>query len=259
MIQAVLVVMTKAHPGREADMDDWYTNIHVRDALRFRGSIAAERFALSTSQPTALPDGFDWQCLALYDVFDAERFSREHWDNALTSRMMVSDSIDDSMLEDYHYYPLAFRNPDPETPHGGGIVLEQFNAAPGADASLRAWYADHYLPQAVRRTGVHSAALLVFRSYGQMIPTSPAYRYVGIYRVNDAAAWRGWQDAPMLAQSPEIDPATLRITHWDRLTARLTKDDVAHPTSQALAAEERARIHMGDRVLTGGTEKLGAA
>ncbi|WP_066043648.1 MULTISPECIES: hypothetical protein [Sphingomonadales] len=259
MIEAVLVVMTKAHPGREADMDDWYTNIHVRDALRFRGSIAAERFALSPAQPIALPDRFDWQCLALYDVFDAERFSREHWENALTSRMMVSDAIDDSVLEDYHYYPLAFRNNDPETPHGGGIVLEQFNAASGADASLREWYADHYLPTAARRPGVHSAALLMFRSHGQMIPTSPAYRYVGIYRVNDAAAWQGWQDAPMLAQSPDIDPATLRITYWERLTARLTKDDVTHPTSQALAAEERARIRMGDRVLTGGAEKLGAA
>ena len=95
MIEAILVVMTKAHPGREADMDDWYTNIHVRDALRFRGSISAQRFIRSADQPMDLPDSFDWQCLALYDVFDAERFSREHWDNALTSRMMVTTAIDD--------------------------------------------------------------------------------------------------------------------------------------------------------------------
>ena len=30
MIEAVLVVLTKAHPGREADLDDWNTNIHIR-------------------------------------------------------------------------------------------------------------------------------------------------------------------------------------------------------------------------------------
>ncbi len=26
MIEAVLVVLTKAQPGRDADLDDWYTN-----------------------------------------------------------------------------------------------------------------------------------------------------------------------------------------------------------------------------------------
>ena len=54
MIEAILVVMTKAHPGREADLDDWYTNIHVRDALRFRGSISAQRFIRSADQPMDL-------------------------------------------------------------------------------------------------------------------------------------------------------------------------------------------------------------
>jgi hypothetical protein len=53
--------------------------------LRFRGSIAAQRFSRSAQQPINLPASFDWQCLALYDVFDAERFSREHWDNAITT------------------------------------------------------------------------------------------------------------------------------------------------------------------------------
>ena len=199
MIEAILVVLTKALAGREADLDDWYTNIHIRDALRFRGSIAAQRFSRSAYQPMDLPGSFDWQYLALYDVFDAERFSREHWENALTSRMMVTNAIDDSVLEDYHYYPLAFRDNDPDTPHQGGVVLEQLNA------------------------------------------------------------WQGWQGADALAQAPCVDQSSLRITHWDRLTERLTRDDVQNPTSAGLAAEEQARARMGDRVLTGGVEKLGSA
>lgn len=92
MIDAVLVVLTKAVAGREADMEDWYTNIHIRDALRFRGSVTAQRFRLAADQPCP-PKGFDWQYLAFYDVFDPARFSREHLDNALTSRMQVSDAI----------------------------------------------------------------------------------------------------------------------------------------------------------------------
>jgi hypothetical protein len=259
MIEAVLVVLTKAVPGREADLDDWYTNIHIRDALRFRGSITAQRFSRSAVQPIDLPASFDWQCLALYDVFDAERFSREHWENALTSRMMVTNAIDDSVLEDYHYYPLAFRDNDPATPHSGGVILEQLNAAPGQDAAFREWYADTYLPAAARRAGVKSASLGVFRSYGQMIPTTPGHNYVGIYKVNDPAAWTAWKDSSLLADAPCLDRASLRVTHWDWLTGMLTKDAVQNPTSEGLAAEEQARVRMGDKVLTAGAEKLGAA
>ncbi len=259
MIEAILVVMTKAHPGREDDLDDWYTNIHIRDALRFRGSITAQRFIRSADQPMALPDSFDWQCLALYDVFDAERFSREHWENALTSRMMITTAIDDSVLEDYHYYPLAFRDNDPQTPHSGGVVLEQVNAAPGQDQAFRDWYVDTYLPQAAKRPGVQSAGFLMYRTYGQMIPTTPAYGYVGIYKVNDALAWKTWQGDSLLAETPSVDHGSIRVTHWDRLTDKLTKDAVQNPTAAGLAAEETARARMGDNVMTGGTEKLGAA
>ncbi|WP_239806407.1 hypothetical protein [Croceicoccus hydrothermalis] len=259
MIEAVLVVLTKARPGREADLDDWYTNIHIRDALRFRGSVTAQRFSRSPHQPMDIPPEYDWQYFALYDVFDPERFSREHWENALTSRMMVTTAIDDSVLEDYHYYPLAFRNNDPEIEHSGGVVFEQFNAAPGKDAELREWYADSYMPAAVRRPGVHSAALLAFRSHGQMIPTTPRYSYVGIYKVNSSDSWQGWKDAPELALSDLVERDDLLVTHWDRLTGRLTKDDVQHPTAQGLADEEQARARMGDDVLTGGAEKLGSA
>ena len=259
MIEAVLVVLTKAHSGREDDLNDWYSNIHIRDALRFRGSVTAQRFSRSADQPMAVPEQYDWQYLAFYDVFDPERFSREHWENALTSRMMVTTAIDDSVLEDYHYYPLAFRNNDPDAAHSGGVVFEQFNAAAGKDADLRRWYANEYLPAAAARAGVLSAGFLVFRTFGQMIPTVPQYNYVGIYKVNSADAWEAWKDAPELTTSPLIDTSSLLVTHWDRLTDKLTKDDVQHPTSEGLAAEERARTRMGDDVMTGGTEKLGAA
>lgn len=259
MIEAVLVVLTKARPGREVDLDDWYTNIHIRDALRFRGSITAQRFSRSASQPMALPASFDWQCLALYDVFDAERFSREHWENALTTRMMVSDAIDDTVLEDYHYYPLAFRDNDPETPHSGGVILEQLNAATGQERAFRNWYVDEYMPESAQRPGVKSAGFAMFRSHGQMIPTTPGHNYVGIYKVDDPAAWQSWRDCAVLTRAPAGNAASLRVTHWDHLTPVLTKDAVQNPTAAGLAAEEAARLRMGDRVLTSGTEKLGAA
>jgi hypothetical protein len=257
MIEAILVVLSKAHPGRDDDLNDWYTNIHLRDALRFRGSIAAQRFQRSATQLSSLPEKFDWQYLALYDVFDAALFSREHWDNALTARMKITDAFDDSVLEDYHYYPLQFRDNDPETPHRGGVILEQINPAPGQEQAFHQWYNNEYLPASVRRPGVHSGAFLMFRTYGQMLPTLPVHRYVAIYRVNDAAAFEAWRQDRHLAESGFVDQATLLVTNWDKLTDRLTEDDVHHTCAAALAEEERARERMGDKIATGGREKLG--
>ena len=259
MIDAVLVVLTKAVKGREADMEDWYNNIHLRDALRFRGSVTAQRFGFAAAQPCA-PAGFDWQYLALYDVFDPVRFSREHLENALTARMQVSDAIDDSVLYDFHYYPLAFQDNDPETPHEGGVILEEIACVEGREADFRNWYADRYFRQAAARPGVKSAAFLTYRTFGQMIPMDPQYRFLAVYRINDAdaagAAWSG-ADATLRA-SGMLGAEGARITQWDRNTPRLTKDDVQHPTAAGLAEEERARAHMGDRVRTGGLEKLAA-
>ena len=254
---AVLVVLTKAVVGRDDDMDDWYTNIHMRDALRFRGSFAAQRFRLSPRQPSPPPTGFDWQYLAFYDVFDPERFSREHWDNALTTRMMVSDAIDDSVLNDYHYYPLQSRNNDPEASHDQSIVvLEQLRPAEGQERAFESWYNDTYLPQLMRRPGVATGSLLVFRSFGQMIPSRPDQSHVGIYRVSEDALSE-WNDGSALRQSPLVDQSALLVTAWNPITPRITEDAVQHPTATSLAEEERARLRMGDRVRTGGREKLG--
>jgi len=90
-----------------------------------------------------------------------------------------------------------------------------------------------------------------------MIPTKPQHTFIGIYKVNSADAWQGWKGAPELASSSLIDAGSLLVTHWDRLTDKLTKDHVQHPTSEGMAAEERARARMGDDVMAGGADKLG--
>ena len=44
MIQALYVVLTNAAPGRDADFNDWYSNVHARDTMRMRGALAQQRF-----------------------------------------------------------------------------------------------------------------------------------------------------------------------------------------------------------------------
>lgn len=248
MIEAVLVVFTNAKPGREADFDDWYTNIHIRDALRFRGSVTAQRFGWAVEQVQEFPAGFGWGHLALYDVFDADRFTREHIDNALTTRMMVTDAIATDALNDFHYYPLQFRDNDPEAAHTGGVILEQLQPVAGREADFRAWYDDDYLPAAVRRPGVRSGAFLAYRPHGQLVEFAPQHSHVGIYRVEDDRALAEWRLSPALKQ-PFIDQASLAVTCWTPVTARITKDQVVHTDSAGLAAEEAARARMGGNVL----------
>jgi hypothetical protein len=249
LIEAVLVVLTNAVTGREADFDDWYTNIHLRDALRFRGSIAAQRFKLAAKQVQVYPAGFSWDYLALYDVFDPERFSREHMDNALTPRMMVTDAIRMDGLNDYHYFPLQFRDNHPGNRHDGGVVMEQISVAADNEDAFGSWYNDTYFPGTCARTGVRKGAFMRFRPHGQLVEIMPVHNFVAIYHVDTDDAVDAWQNDKALQHCRLIDHATLAVTCWDPLTPKTTEDEVIHTSAAALAAEERARKSMGDHVL----------
>lgn len=244
MIEAILVVLTKPVVGRDDDFNDWYTNVHLRDAMRFRGSIATQRFGFSPEQVQDYPDGFVADYLALYEVYDAARFSQEHVDSALTPRMVVEDSIDISRLDDFHYYPLQFRDKAPRTASIGSVVLEQIRTKPGQEAQFREWYNEHYLPDKIRQPGVSSGAFLAYLPHGQLVEFPPEHDHVGIYRLSDDSARAGWRNRRALRECPHVDASALAITCWDVLTPRITEDDVHHTTAAALAAEENARARI---------------
>ena len=244
MIESILVVLSRALPGREDEMSDWYTNVHLRDALRYRGSTAVQRFIAAGDQAGPLPAGWPWQYLALYEAYSAELFTQAHRDAADTVWMEISEAFDASLINDFYYYPMIWRSNAIDQAHQGGVILEQFNAAPGKDDALRRWYCDSYFPAAMARPGVHAGAFLPFRAHGQMMPFDPEFRYVAVYWTDDdAAASAAWDD-PALRETPLIDAAGPSVSRWHRLTRRLTEDDVLHTSAADLAAEEQARARM---------------
>jgi len=168
---------------------------------------------------------------------------------------MITEAFDDTVLEDYHYYPIAFRDHRPGVVHEGGVILERMNAAADAAADLERHYADTILPAAMARPGVRSGAFLAFRPEGQLMPTTASHRHVAIYRVDGVEALEAWRRSPPLDPAI-VDPATFQITHWEPITPRMTEDAVAYTSAAALAAEERARRRMADHVHRGGREKL---
>jgi hypothetical protein len=256
MLEALLVVLSRPLPGRDEDFNDWYSNIHIRDAMRFRGSVATQRFRLADHQIAGYHNPLGWKYLALYEVSDAARFTREHIEAIGTVRQQISDAFDVSVVNDYHYYFLQFRDNAPGETAEGGVILEQIKARAGHQAEFQRWYNDDYLPAAARRPGVKSGAFLTYRPVGQMLPTDPEFDFVAVYHLSDAAARHRWPGPTLLTASPLVEPAPLAITCWDVLIPRLTKDAVLHPTSELLACEERARARMGSRVHRGGAELL---
>jgi hypothetical protein len=60
----VLVVMADAVPGREAEFNDWYSNVHIPDLLTIPGLRAAQRFVVATD----CLSGGSPKYLAIYEV-----------------------------------------------------------------------------------------------------------------------------------------------------------------------------------------------
>src|SRR4051794_12334159 len=46
-LSSIFIVMTDAYEGQEDEFNDWYTNIHCHDTMRFKGSVAVQRWKLS--------------------------------------------------------------------------------------------------------------------------------------------------------------------------------------------------------------------
>jgi hypothetical protein len=250
MMEAILVVLSNPVPGRDDEFNDWYTNIHLRDALRFRGSIAAQRFSRSDTEIHTPPSGGPARYLALYEVFDTERFAREHMDNALTPRMMVTDAIDMTEMNDFHYYLLQRRDKAPLSRECAGLVLEQMQVAEDNKEAFEAWYNDVYLSEAHKRPGVVRSAFLAYHPHGQLMNLTPAHSHVGIHHLADQDAVNAWRESTALAECGFIEQANLTVSAWDVITPRLTEDSVHHTTAAALEAEERARLRMGDKIIT---------
>lgn len=61
-----LIALTNAKPGREAEFDDWYTNVHLADVLRLPGVAAAQRFRMSDTQYR--PGPFEYAYMAVYEI-----------------------------------------------------------------------------------------------------------------------------------------------------------------------------------------------
>ena len=62
-----LIVFTEAVPGREAEFNDWYERVHLKEVLEVEGFVAAQRFECAEKQMDGTGDP-PARYLAIYEI-----------------------------------------------------------------------------------------------------------------------------------------------------------------------------------------------
>lgn len=249
----LMAVFSNAHPGRKADFNDWYTNIHIRDVMRLPGSIAVQRFVRSERQPYA---GGPHEYLALYEIGDRASCTKAHLEDVFSPRMLISDAFRFDDLEEGYMDPLV-GSTSSIFPEGaeGGVIAMRLNAKADRDDVLESWFTPARIERLASLPGVAGARL--FRhSAEQIVPLPCSYSHLAVLRIVDpVAAIDAWRKTVLhesddLAAGP-VDWTGATVTIYDPLFARLSAREVVTASAADLATEQRARIALGDRYYRG--------
>lgn len=85
------IVMSKPVEGREAECNDWYQNVHLRDAVAC-GFKAAQRFRLAETVTDVKPAPY----MAIYEAEtdDPKALLQERIKRSSTGQMLISGALD---------------------------------------------------------------------------------------------------------------------------------------------------------------------
>jgi hypothetical protein len=87
MTRHLLIVSSRALPGREAEYERWYEEVHVGEVLALPGFLACERFE-------RLGDGEATEFVALYEVETDDPAALLESLFAAVPKMRLTDAID---------------------------------------------------------------------------------------------------------------------------------------------------------------------
>jgi len=91
MAKYKLVVMSKPVEGREADYNNWYQNVHLRDIVKC-GFKAAQRFRLAEDVANTKP--FPYMAIYEAEVDDPKVLIQKLMQGSSNGEIAMSDSLD---------------------------------------------------------------------------------------------------------------------------------------------------------------------
>lgn len=250
-MQALLVVLINPVEGREDDFNNWYTHVHIRDVMRFAGSIRVQRLVESENQVETPSHKY----FTLYDTFDPALLSLEHREAMGTRRMVITHAHDQASVINAYYYPVASRTncPTALTCDEQPLILEMIDVPTEQRDVFEDHYAGSRLPDLLRAPGHMAGALMRFDRAGQMFEFEPAFSHIAVWRVDDLPrALPAWQKESL---PPFLNGLRRQVGCYIPQAPYLTRDHVLRASTDELAVEEAMRQRAEQENAT--TEQLG--
>jgi hypothetical protein len=255
--ESILVVYQNPKPGRCDSYDDWYTNIHIRDAMRLDGAIATQRFVAAEDQPLLSGQrvGPGYFAHTIYEWESAAQSVAGHAARAGTPLMEIIRDCSFEGLRDYFYRPvylshgwsreLGFRR-------GQDVLTALIAPGPDATADFIEWFTSQHAPDTLALMGFASVGL--FRLHEQQsLPIASSFPLVAVYGLSSRAdALRTWGERHDLHSPADLAARTesFEIGCWKPRIARLRAEAVENPDQAAITDEVRARQIYAGRYLS---------
>ena len=104
------IVLSDAIEGREDEFNEWYSNVHLPDALKVPGVVAAQRFKFAASRWEGAEQTLPTY-LAIYEVETDDVFAvgNEIRARAGTAAMVTCDAMDIAQNRSGYYEPITER------------------------------------------------------------------------------------------------------------------------------------------------------
>ena len=149
-----LIVLCEAADGRDDELNDWYTWVHIRDVMRLSdAAIAAQRFSRSAAQ---LPGGSSGKYmqpyLTLYETSDPARFSSDHAP-VFTDEMPISSAYSYSNMSEAYYDVAVLRNNVGGKNVKSDVIVERIEKGAASSTSAE-WYMDERFPLLMKLPGL---------------------------------------------------------------------------------------------------------
>lgn len=256
-LESILVVFQNPLEGRQDSYDDWYTNVHIRDAMRLDGAIATQRFITADEQPIidGTPARPGYFAHTIYEWESAAKSVAGHNARAGTPLMEISGDCSFTGLRDYFFRPVHLSHGwsrERGFRRGDNVLTALIIPPEGRHEDFISWFRDAHMPAVLELAGFGSAGLFSLHEE-QSLPIPLRFPLVAVYGVTDrATAARSWSaragdgsDADLTARIRELE-----VGCWQPRTSRLRAEDVAHPDATSAAEEARARELYADQFLS---------
>lgn len=256
-LESILIVFQNPREGRRDSYDDWYTNVHIRDAMRLDGAIATQRFVATSEQPVIGGAKVDPGYFAhtIYEWESAAKSVAGHNERAGTPLMEITGDCSFEALRDYFFRPVFLSHGwtrETGFRRGDSVMTVLIRPREGDEQAFARWFEEAHAPAALALEGIGSAGLFSYHEE-QSLPVPLGFPLVAVYGVTDrAAAVRAWSaqagtgsDTDLAARARDIE-----VGCWQPRIPRLRAEQVASPDAASAAEEVRARALYADRFLS---------